>query len=1455
MIDKNMLLIGGAVLAAVVVLIALILLVVLVRRYLAFRRRMAEMTNMKKDLMAWQNLNGLVRGGNKGREAKAILSSKLGEVKDIFASGLRLIRNTAGPLAHRPWFVLVGEPKSGKTTLFARSGLEIRSGVSPDTMMESPLVTWLGPRAYTLDVAGRIFFDRWLKGSGAEWNMLVRSIRRKNRHFPANGIILTIPADALIGDDAALTREKASIIGSELQQLLKVTGMNLPCYVVITKLDMLIGFREYFFWLDGKDASAPFGWRNPAPGGSFDENVLTNWLDELDGRLRESLMARLLDPKVLRDPVSNRNRVDTAGASSLFPDSLKSLRANLSIYMSRLFGKEAWNAHDQLLLGGVFFTAAQDSGVTVSREFAQLCRKSVAEAPLVAEPKERPDGYFIGGLLNDIIFSCRLKASFTAGALFFRQLPGYFAALLIAALGVVWLFTAIFSRGVVKGNLDHLTDYYKSVAEHLRAEDYAASPLIARKDGKTVLLRDEALRSDPLNSRLTALSQFHMASTESVRAPFGYIASSLLWFSFNPDMAIDNRQAIANYVQNRMVYLPLFTALFEHFRADESPEFSQYKRTAMFDYYRYLLRSDSSQGDFINIQNVLLYLMPDLPPDLVNVLATYHPQARCIDMLPMADRFDNPQLAQEVAHQMGDRFNNAWRKLEIYPETLYPRTRSLIRSGDEMRQLVEDSAAIAKGIKAGETNVNDMIAKWQEELDRISVLRKQLDFDSEVLQSRREAKDVLVDALDTKLGVKFPGWIASDPLKDAVGDYRSLLEADAEEYSAIIAKMRKLLRSAAGKNYVKGLVDAAESMGIAVDASLTAESEELRGRMTRLMASRLLEPAPTGTDAEHPGLLVGMRNYSILGDLVEAARTVLLPEDPETLGDFFRTMKTLERQEELAEVKLQEAKGSWTNNQMIVGFAASVTELMRVRSHVARERLLTRYATLHPHDKSGVGEMIAALGNNEDIFGIPSSLAMEAFGGISIDSRYNAQAAALCFEVYAEMLALTGGKTPIEFPNRAIIERAMGEYVEDFVAYWASFGDNLQAPCGDWESFRKQCGEMKPYEVNTLLAIIYRKASAILSGIPKPCLKERQAKAVSDAIATIDARVQMLTPHFSDICIRQVTNWSLLSEDPTAGYRTLRACDAAHLVSDYFAVDAEGAKGNVPWWTSLFDNGLNLIKRDARKKGGAELSRSNAIFLRYPLCVDPVNKKPIEAEELDGIGKLLDVCGFAPSAVQTAEGAGAEKGAADKAKDDSANRIVAKVRAPYREDVAKTVSGVDYFDWGERMYAIVDTLRDRETETVWTLSVTPIERSRELNEAKFPDMPIANYRYRYGELFVGEEPRGARVALNSSTGVQVARGTIDDADITLRLDTYSDPNEESAVKLRFDGPWAILRLYLTPDSSFDEKSKSYDIPFVVRDRYNLTSILWLSLKINRVIPKPADWPSTTSWPDLPVRAQ
>mgnify|MGYP003295201445 CR=1 FL=1 len=275
------------VLVAVLSLVALIVAGVQVRRYLTFRRRVAETTGMKQDLMLWKNLYGLVRGGDGAMEAKATLSSKLGQVKAIFMNGLALIRQAGKRRSQLPWFVLVGEPGSGKTSLYEKSGLEFRTGVSPEMIQGAPLVTWLGPKSYTLDVSGRVFFDRWLKGSGAEWNLLVRSIRRRNRRFPLSGIILTIPADALLTDDATLTREKASIIGNELQRLLKVTGQNLPCHVVVTKLDMLLGFREYFAWLEGQDAAAPFGWQNPLRDSAFDEAAFADWLDTLDGRLRE----------------------------------------------------------------------------------------------------------------------------------------------------------------------------------------------------------------------------------------------------------------------------------------------------------------------------------------------------------------------------------------------------------------------------------------------------------------------------------------------------------------------------------------------------------------------------------------------------------------------------------------------------------------------------------------------------------------------------------------------------------------------------------------------------------------------------------------------------------------------------------------------------------------------------------------------------------------------------------------------------------------------------------------------------------------------------------------------------------------------------------------------------------------------------------------------------------------
>ena len=1164
------------VLVAVLALVALVAAVVLVRRYLTFRRRVAETTGMKQDLMLWKNLYGLVRGGDGAMEAKATLSSKLGQVKAIFANGLALIRSAGKRPSQLPWFVLVGEPGSGKTSLYEKSGLEFRTGVSPEMIQGAPLVTWLGPRSYTLDVAGRVFFDRWLKGSGAEWNLILRSIRRRNRRFPLSGIILAIPADALLTDDATLTREKASIMGNELQQLLKVTGMNLPCHVVVTKLDMLLGFREYFSWLDGQEASAPFGWQNPLKDSAFDEAALMDWLDGLDGRLRENMMARLLDPKVLRDPAALRQRVDTAGTSALFPDGLKAIRGNLSIYLNRLFGKEAWNGHDQLLLGGVFFTSAQDTGTTISSEFAALCGKSATEGLLVSSPKEATEGKFIGGLLSDFVFARKVKASFTARELFIRQIPGYLVAAGIVAMGLVWLFTAAFGCDEIRDSLKRQASYYGTLAERIRAGDIAGSPIVASaKDGRPVLLKDRPMRGDEQATRFAAFCQAQMFAEEEVRAPFGSIAPGFIWFGFDRDLAVDERREIANRLQTTMVFRPTFAALTRYFQSKVKEPFSCLKREAVFGLLWYMLHSDTGRHfKVIRIGDILLYMFPDMSADVMKVLSTFHSDTGYVRSDYEPERYAELPLASEVASIIVKQFEEAWKNLGIYGETLYPKTRSVVRSGDEFRALMSATAELAKASAGGVTNGAATAVRWQSELERMSELRKTIDRDAPAV--RGEEEGALVGALEKRFGARVPGWMSSDPIKDAVADYRSRMRTDEDEYGELLNRFEKLVSGRYGADYMRQLREGDRRNWDETARALDAEVADLRAAMARLAGSRLLENVAVGTDAEHPGVSAGgIRHYAVAGGIVDAALTVRLPEEPKDLGAFFRTMETLVKSERTAELKLAEAAGICTNDQLIASFAADVSKMMVVRARAIREQLLVSYARLHPRNGEGVGEMVSSLKAGKETFGISAPLATEVFGGINAASMFDPNAAEVCFGVYSEMMELAdgkreegkgkqeAGKSGINLPNRHEIEVAMSEYVDSYVDYWANFGDRLRMPCSDWAAYRKLCATIKPYEVNTLLAIVYRKSIAILSAIPKSCVDKNRAKALADAVALLESRIQMLTPHFSDVCIRQATDWSLLHADPTTAYRFLRECPATVLVADYFAVDAAGAKGDV----------------------------------------------------------------------------------------------------------------------------------------------------------------------------------------------------------------------------------------------------------------------------------------------------
>ena len=73
-------------------------------------------------------------------------------------------------------------------------------------------------------------------------------------------------------------------------------GMHLPCYVVITKSDIMPGFREYFANIDDNIRKAPLGWKSSKP--YYEDYEFSSFWVEFINNLRKGRNSILLNSDV-----------------------------------------------------------------------------------------------------------------------------------------------------------------------------------------------------------------------------------------------------------------------------------------------------------------------------------------------------------------------------------------------------------------------------------------------------------------------------------------------------------------------------------------------------------------------------------------------------------------------------------------------------------------------------------------------------------------------------------------------------------------------------------------------------------------------------------------------------------------------------------------------------------------------------------------------------------------------------------------------------------------------------------------------------------------------------------------------------------------------------------------------------------------------------------------------------
>ena len=109
-------------------------------------------------------------------------------------------------------------------------------------------------------------FEEVVAGSTSEWKEFLKLLRKNRPNCPINGLLLVIPADSLIKDSPKDIEKRAGWVARQLDGIQRELDIRFPVYVVISKCDLLNGFREFFAEVDAPDVQRQIlGWSNPNP--------------------------------------------------------------------------------------------------------------------------------------------------------------------------------------------------------------------------------------------------------------------------------------------------------------------------------------------------------------------------------------------------------------------------------------------------------------------------------------------------------------------------------------------------------------------------------------------------------------------------------------------------------------------------------------------------------------------------------------------------------------------------------------------------------------------------------------------------------------------------------------------------------------------------------------------------------------------------------------------------------------------------------------------------------------------------------------------------------------------------------------------------------------------------------------------------------------------------------------
>ncbi len=432
----------GWLLLLIFILVLLLLLLVFVGGYFLWNRWKGK----KQDSALGKEIEGGGSPAPTGMSATDI--ARLDSLRKKFQDGVEAFRTRGKNLYTLPWYVIIGEPGSGKTEAVRHCNVGFPPGMHEGENDVGYMGTggtinmnwWFTNYAVLLDTAGRLVFEQVKPGETNEWKEFLKLLRKFRPNCPINGLLLAIPSDSLIKDTADQIAAKAGKIAQQLDVIQRVLDFRFPVYVIVTKSDKINGFREFFENLtDPQLQHQMMGWSNPEPlDSAFKPESVDSHLSQVAERLRRRRLGLMRDPVPEHAP----RRIDEVDSLFALPNSLLLVAPRLRKYLETIFMPGQWSSKP-LFLRGIYFTSSMREGAALDQELAEAIGVPADELP-EGKAWERDRAYFLKDLFMDKVFKEKgliTRATNTRAMLRRRQVLLYTACFVALAVFVViaWL--------------------------------------------------------------------------------------------------------------------------------------------------------------------------------------------------------------------------------------------------------------------------------------------------------------------------------------------------------------------------------------------------------------------------------------------------------------------------------------------------------------------------------------------------------------------------------------------------------------------------------------------------------------------------------------------------------------------------------------------------------------------------------------------------------------------------------------------------------------------------------------------------------------------------------------------------------------------------------------------------------------------------------------------------------